>query len=365
MRIWLLLLLTLICCWLPLEAKGAGADRGKWAKPVKVVPATKQEVEYPVTSTGTLLAEADTDVSSEVDGIISEIHFEEGQEVKAGELLITLKDEEYKLKVEEAEAKLQQATANNYFAERLFERMEKLYNEGVVSLQDFDDQRLKLKQAEASVEAARATLSLARKDLRDTKIFAPYSGIISKKYVDVGEYIKEGDTKLLNIVKIDPLKVEFSVPEKYLSIVEEGETVTVGVEAYPRTIFKGEIYYINPKVVPETRRFQCYARIGNEERKLKPGLFATVKVEVGKNYSIVIPEEAIISEEGLSYCFLVEGQRTKKVLIKPGIKLEGGMQEVLEGVREGSLVIIRGQYVLLEGDKVEVEHFKVAKEEGK
>jgi len=342
-------------------------DKGERVKPVQVAPAIKQWVEYPVETSGTLLAEADTDVSAEVNGIISEIHFEEGQEVKAGDLLISLKDEEYRLKVEEAQARFQQTVADRYFAERLHERMEKLYKDGVVSLQEFDDNKLKLKQAEAAAEAVKATLDLAQKNLRDTKILAPFQGIISKKNVDIGEYIDKGDTKLLNIVNIDPIKAEFSIPEKYLSIVEVGETATLSVEAYPNAVFTGKIYYINPKILPETRRFQCYARIGNAERRLKPGLFVTVKVAAGKNYSIVIPEEAIISEEGLRYCFLVEGQRAKKTLIKPGIKLEGGMQEVLEGLGEGSLVIIRGQYVLLDGDKVkvEVEHFKVSKEEEK
>ena len=366
MKIWPFLILSLLCCCLSLEVMGEGrADKEKRVKTVQVVPAVRQEVVYPIVSTGTLLPEADTDVSCEVDGVVKEIHFEEGQEVRAGDLLITLKDEEYRFKVQEAEARLTQTTADRFFAEKLFERMEKLYNDGVISVQEYDDHKLKLKQAEANLEAAQATLDLAKKNLRDTKILAPFNGIISKKYVDIGTYVKKGDTKLLNIVKIDPIKVELSIPEKYLSMVEEGEVVTVSVEAYPKKVFKGEIYYINPKILSETRRFQCYARLANPEKELKPGLFVTAKVEVGTSYSVVIPEEAVVSEEGVNYCFLVEGRRAKKAALKTGIKLKDGMQEVLEGVKEGSLVVVRGQYVLLDGDIVEAERFKVAKEEVK
>lgn len=353
---------------------GLGAERpvkGERIKHVRVFFAEKQDVEYVAETTGSLAAEADTDISSEVDGVVSKIHFEEGDVVEAGDLLITLKDEEYRLKVQESEAKAAQAQANFIFAKRTLERMQELYEKGVISIQDYDDSELKFKQAEANLEDAKATLALAQKDLRDTKILAPISGIISKKMVDVGEYITEGDTKLLNIVNIDPIKVEFTVPEKYFPMVEIGSKVKVKVEAYPKEEFIGEIYFLNPKIRPETRRFECYARIENPEGKLKPGFFVIPQVVTARHPdAVIIPEEAVLTEEGISYYFLVEGQRVRKKTITPGIRLKYGMIEILDGISEGDPVVVRGQHILLDGDKVVSEPLKtsgkeIAKEEVK
>lgn len=363
MRTWPFLVLAFLCCCLSTEVMGEyRTDKGERVKPVQVAPAIKQEVVYVAETTGTLVAEADADVSTEVDGTVKQVLFKEGDQAGEGQLLVVLHDERYRLKVEENRAAVRHAEADLDLAEKTLKRKAQLSNEGVIPLQEYDDAIATANLSKASLETAQAVLSLAEKDLKDTQIFAPFSGLIGAKYVEAGEYVKEGD-KLFNIVKIDPIRVEFYVPEKYTPMVELGKTLNITVEAYPKEEFLGEIYFVNPKIKTETRRFQCQARIKNTDGRLKAGFFATSKIVLSKNPdAIVVPQEAVLEEEGLSYCFIVEAGRAKKVSLTPGIKLKEGMVEVINGIVEGTPVVVRGQHVLVDGDRVESRALKVAGE---
>lgn len=363
MGLRLLLILVFLCCCLSPEVMGEyRAGKGERVKPVQVVPAVKQEVVYVAETTGTLVAEADVDVSAEVEAKVKKLLFKEGDQAEEGQLLVVLDDEKYRLTVEENKAEVRHAEADQELARKTLERKVQLYKEGVIPLQEYDDALATANLTKAALETALASLALAEKGLRDTQVFAPFLGLIGAKYIEEGEYIKEGE-KLFNIVKVDPIRVEFYVPEKYLPLVEPGETISVTVEAYPKEEFAGEVYLVNPKVKTETRRFQCQARIKNTEGKLRPGFFTTARIVLSKNPdAVVIPQEAILAEEGLTYCFTIESGRAKKVNITPGIKLKEGMVEVTNGIKEGTPVVVRGQHVLVEGDRVEPKLFKVAGE---
>src|SRR3990167_2359220 len=306
MRIWPFLFLTFLCCCLSPEVMGEyRTDKGERVKPVQVAPAIKQEVVYVAETTGTLVAEADADVSTEVDGTVKKVLFKEGDQAGEGQLLVVLHDERYRLKVEESRAEVRHDEADVELARKTLGRKNQLYEEGVVSLQEYDDALATANLSKASLETAQAALSL----------------------------------------------------------VELGKTLNITVEAYPKEEFLGEIYFVNPKIKTETRRFQCQARIKNPDGRLKAGFFATSRLVLSKNPdAIVIPQEAILAEEGLSYCFIVEAGRAKKVSLTPGIKLKEGMVEVINGIVEGTPVVVRGQHVLVDGDRVEPKLFKVAGE---
>ncbi|MFQ5957028.1 MAG: efflux RND transporter periplasmic adaptor subunit [Candidatus Brocadiales bacterium] len=361
----LLILAVIFAMSLPKVAMGEYKPRkGEIVRPVEAFRAVTQDVVYMAETTGSLIAEADVDLRSELDGIVQKIFFEEGDEVEEGEALISLEDEKYRLKVAESEAKARKAEADMTLARKTLKRMIQLYEDGVISSQDYDDAVSKADLTEATRDTALATLELARKDLKDTQIIAPISGIVSKRFVDVGEYITEGTTDLLNIVDIDPIKLVFTVPAKYFSYVSIGQKVNVSIDAYPDEEFIGEVYYLNPKIIVETRRFQCYARIPNPDNRLSPGFFVIVRLPVATHPdAVVIPEEAVLSEEGVSYCFRVEDGRATKSIITPGIRLKGGMLEVVEGLKSGDYVVVRGQYVLVDGDRVEAGLFKLTERE--
>ncbi len=335
------------------------AEVGLRVRHVEVVRVTTEDVVYMEETTGSFLAEADVDIRSEVDGVIEEIFFEEGSEVKKGDLLIKLRDEEYRLKVATDMARKKEAEADYALARRSTGRMDRLYKEGVISAQEYDDSSSNAESKKAALESIHAVLAFAEEKLDDTSIVAPISGIVSKRFVDVGDYVSEGTTDLLNIIDIDPIKLEFTVPAKYYSYVKLNQDVSVSVEAYPYEEFTGKVYYINPKVAIETRRFQCYAKIPNPDGRLVPGFFVLVKLTVAEHRdAVVIPEEAILSEEGISYCFRVEDGGAVRTVVAPGIRLKDGMIEIMKGLKPGDSVVVRGQYVLSDGDRVEAKPFK-------
>ncbi len=360
-RLWVFVLLVIFLpitnYLLPITrtTNAQGQDIKKKARVVMAVPVKIQDVDYEVEITGTLLAENDVDISAEVDARVKKIHFEEGDEAKEGDLLVELDDEKYRLEVLESETRVKKAEADLEYARIVEGRKKRLYQDNVISSQEYDDALTQLHIAQAALENAIATLNLTKKKLKDTRILAPISGIITEKFVDAGEYVEAAD-KLLNIVKIDPIKALFFLPEKYAAEVVPGKTVTIKVDAYPNEAFTGEVYFVNPKVKVETRRIACYARINNPEGKLRPGFFVNARFVAERlKDAIVIPEEAVLSEDGESYCFIVEDETAKQVGLTIGWRLKGGEVVILKGLTPENRIIIRGQYVLTDGDAVRME----------
>ncbi|MEE9558372.1 MAG: efflux RND transporter periplasmic adaptor subunit [Candidatus Brocadiales bacterium] len=357
--------LTVLAFLLAFSLSGTAMAKDKQKRRERVVPveafkAITEDIIYTEETTGTLLAGVDVDVRSEIDGIVQEIFFEEGDRVKKGDLLVAMDDSEYRYKELENEGEVLKAKADLSLALKTFDRMKNLYKEGVISGQDYDIAEADVELKEASMKSAQAILSFAKDELNDTRIHAPITGIVSEKFIDVGEYVTEGSTDLLNIIDIDPIKLEFTVPAKYFSYVKVGQEVSVSVEAYPDEKFTGRVYYINPKIAIDTRRFRCYARIQNPDGRLSPGFFVLTKLPVATHLNaVVIPEEALLSEEGVSYCFRVEDGLAVRTVVVPGMRLKDGMLEIVKGLKAGDSVVVRGQYVLSGGEKVDAKSFVI------
>ncbi|MGR3309405.1 MAG: efflux RND transporter periplasmic adaptor subunit [Candidatus Brocadiales bacterium] len=333
---------------------GQERNRKKRVRNVKAVIVKVLDVDYEIKITGTLLPENDVDVSAEIAARIKTIHFEEGDKVQEGDLLVELDDERYQLEVLENEARKKKAEADLEYAKTVEGRTRKLYQDNVISHQEYDDAATQLHVAEAALENTIATLNLTKKNLKDTRILAPISGIISEKFFDVGEYVEEAD-ELLNIVKINPIKALFYLPERYAAEVVPGKTAKINVDAYPNEEFLGKVYFVNPKTKIETRRIACYARIDNPEGRLKPGFFINARfIAKSLKDAIIIPEEAILHEDGESFCFIVEDGVARQVYLTIGWRLKGGEVVILKGLTSENHVVIRGQYVLMDGDPVKM-----------
>ncbi|MGR3295558.1 MAG: efflux RND transporter periplasmic adaptor subunit, partial [Candidatus Bathyanammoxibius sp.] len=242
--------LTVLAFLLAFSLSGTAMAKDKQKRrervvPVEVFKAITEDIIYTEETTGTLLAGVDVDVRSEIDGIVQEIFFEEGDRVEKGDLLVTMDDSEYRYKELENEGEVLKAKADLSLALKTFDRMKNLHKEGVISSQDYDIAEADVELKEASMKSTQAILSFAKDELNDTRIHAPITGIVSEKFIDVGEYVTEGSTDLLNLIDIDPIKLEFTVPAKYFSYVKVGQEVSVSVEAYPDEKFTGRVYYIN------------------------------------------------------------------------------------------------------------------------
>ncbi|WP_246864478.1 efflux RND transporter periplasmic adaptor subunit [Spongiibacter thalassae] len=239
----------------------------------------RHEWEQYVDAVGTLVAVHGADLTAETDGTITEIAFESGQEVEKGQLLLT-----FDSAVEQGELARLEAQAELVEIER--RRREKLYKRGTISKSEYDAALAETNGAKAAVAAQRGRL--AKKVLR-----APFSGTLGIRRVAAGQYVRAG-TAIVTLQALDPIELDFSLPERLLNKVATGREISARIDAFPGERFTGKILAIEPKINPDTRNFDVRARLANPELKLKPGLFAKIRVQYGAARELlVVPRTAI------------------------------------------------------------------------
>lgn len=348
-------LLFTIYCFLSLSACKKKEVRVTEEKVINVqVQAVEKRALRPFIETiGTLNPYEEVTVSAEVDGILKDVKVDEGTAVSKGMLLSEIDDTDYNLDVKRAEAALRQADATLANTKLEYQRKEALYKEHLVTQQQFDDVSTRLSLAEAEIERAKATLSLAREKLRKTKVYSPLTGVIKEKKVSAGDYVKNG-TNLFVIIQNNPIKLNFTVTEKDVGEVKRGQDVTFKVDAFPDKEFRGKVSIIYPSLEEMTRTLQVEALVQNPGGLLKPGTFAHVTLYKGAaKDTTVVPVTSLLYEAEKVKVFVVEGDRAKEKMVRLGSKY-GEMMEIVEGLKEGELVVTVGQQNLSEGVKVNV-----------
>jgi membrane fusion protein (multidrug efflux system) len=357
LRIFLVLVILAAAGWYGLnywqekqgEASAAAPAAGAMgtAPPVSVVTeiAKAQNLDLSISAVGSLISGESAEIHAEIAGQIEKISFEEGQPVKEGDVLLQIDKSLIETEYSKAKAAYDAAAAT-------FERNDKLKESGYVSNQKWDIFRSDMQTAKSAVENARIRISKA-------SIRAPFSGIAGLRSFSVGDYAQTGQA-LTTINSIDPLKVEFSVPEKNYSDIKVAQKIHFTVDAWPKESFEGEIYAIDPSVDPQTRNFKVKATIPNPETRLRPGMYARIDVAtVTKPNVILIAEEAVMPQGNDNFVYTVEnGQATMKKIVL-GIR-EKGQVEVTEGLTEGTEIVTAGVMKLREGAKVVSESAKPA-----
>jgi len=292
-----------------------------------------------VSSIGSLVADESVVIRSELDGRIVEIAFDEGQPVKAGQLLFRLDDAIFQAQLREAEARLD-------LTRRTYERARTLRQKGAGSSENLDRALSEMRIAEASVELNKARLEKMR-------IVAPFAGTIGLRQVSLGAFV-EAKNELVTLVNLDSLKVEFRIPERYFRVVSEGGLIRAAPDALPGEVFEGRIYAIAPVVDINGRSVAVKARVGNPERRLRPGMFVRITLIVGERVdALVAPESAILQRGDGQFVYRIEDG--KAVLVKVGLGLrQTGRVEVVDGLRAGDTVVTAGQIKLRPGTPVKV-----------
>ena len=307
---------------------------------VVAVEARREPVVEGLSLVGSVTANEQLEVKSEVDGNVEKIHFTEGQPVEAGQLLVQLEEEKLALGVAEAEAnfKLSQAT---------YERSQRLLKDHLISQQEYD-------QVAATFAFNRATLDLRRRQLKDTRIVATFRGVVGARSVSPGQVISK-NTTLTWIVNYDPVKVEFNVPERFLGQLETGQDIEIGVASYPGRRFKGKVYFIAPYVDTATRTALVKAQIPNPDLRLKPGMFANLDLTLElRPGATVIPEAALsrVLDGNKAMIFVVDSNQTAQLRpVDLGVRMAGRV-EVLKGIAPGEQVIVEGLQKIGPGMKV-------------
>jgi len=320
--------------------------------PVEVTRPAFEEVEHTLDAVGSFFPEDEVTVGSEVDGIIKRLLVDEGSTVKQGDLLLEIDDEKLRLEVEESEAMLREGRARLEHSQATFKRMSSLFDQGVIGQQELDDARNQELMNRAGLENTQAKLSRFKKELGDTRVLAPMDGVVSERMVSAGEYVKIG-ASLFKIVDANPLKLSFTLPEKNTGAIRTGQKVRVTTRVYADQMFEGEVYFINPKMEAETRTIEVKARVDNSEYKLRPGYFVDVKVLLGRQRSLVLPESAVLVREGSVVVMAVAGGVISYKRVVPGVRFDGKV-EILEGITPEDDIVVSGRSEITEGTRVTI-----------
>lgn len=314
------------------------------ATPEKVVtveaePVAVDMVIDDIRAVGTLQANEAVVVSPEIAGRISRLSFTEGDEVKAGTVLV-------ELGATILEAELAKARSDLKLAESNRERAMTLARQGTGTLRSRDE-------AVAAHQVAEANLALAEARLEKATISAPLSGVVGIRSISEGAYVTPG-TPIVELVDIDPIKVDFRVPELVLSSVRVGQAIRVTVDALPDRSFEGEIYVVDPIVDANGRAVRLRALIDNPDRALFPGLFARVRIVVERrDNSVLVPESAVFATGGKRFVYRVDGGRARLTQIELGQRRPGQV-EVRHGLGPDDVVVTAGHQQIGDGTRVEI-----------
>jgi RND family efflux transporter MFP subunit len=210
-------------------------------------------------------------------------------------------------------------------------------------------------QSYRSLEAARARVDLARKAAADTVVRAPFAGIVAERFVGTGDYVSRG-TKVATVMRIDPVRVELTVPEQYLSQVRSGQAVRLTVDAYPNEIFTAKVRFVSPALKSDQRALTVEAVAPNPDGRLKPGLFATAQLQhPAAAPAILVPASAVETIAGTSRVYVIgAGEKVEERIVTIGEKV-GERVELATGVKAGERVAANPRGKLTDGARVQIE----------
>ena len=331
----------------PLWQKIAGGDApaaqppaaGGFAVPVEAVTVAIERVDLTIPAVGSLRSNESVVLSPEIAGRVVEILGEEGQAVTAGTPIARLDQSVYKAEIAEIEANLALSRAN-------FKRADELLKKSAGTARARDE-------AEAEMRVNEAKLASSNARLEKTVIAAPFDGVLGLRSVSVGQYLAEGDP-IFKLEAIDPLKVDFRVPEVYFGNVRIGQTIKVTVDALPGDPIAGNVYAIDPLIDEQGRAIVVRAAIANKDRRLRPGLFARVALVYNTIESaLLVPEQAIVPMGEDKFVFKVVDGKAVQTKVTIGERLLG-RAEIRSGLAAGDTVVTAGQLKIRDGAEVTV-----------
>jgi multidrug efflux pump subunit AcrA (membrane-fusion protein) len=391
--------------WSASQKRTVAKKPGRPEPLVQISPVTRKPLTYYLKTTGDIAPLMQVDLYAKVSGYLEKIDVHIGDPVRQGQLIAQVDRTEQLQKVKEVEAKVGQAkshlleletgTRNEELrqaeesvkqAQSRFEnvrlqreRVEALFQKQVISKREFDTANMDYKVAEAQLASSQQNLKLlqegARPEVREaaqgklkemeavlaqerirlqnSSLIAPFDGEVTRKYVETGALVSSS-TPIATIVHTRILKVVANIIEKDVPLIRTGMKARIRVEAYPDKVFEGRVERINSGLDLATRTIQAEVYIPNPNRLLKPGMFAKLEVVLSeKPQALVVPVEAVLEERGARFVFLVKGNQAFRKEVVTGIGEEKNL-EILDGVREGDQVIVRGQESTKDGATVRV-----------
>lgn len=322
-------------------AKSSSAVPATFVDVVTVQPSTRQDQ---VVATGSLVSIPGISVRPEISGRITKINFKSGDTVAAGDPLVEINPDLIKAQLAQAQARVQLTRLQ-------FERASKLYKTADISKNDFDI-------ALANYDAARAQVEYSQAQLRQVNIVAPFFGKLGLSQVNLGDYVNAGQSVIVNLQLLDPLRVDFSISEAYLGKVRVGQVVSLRTDAYPNETFTGKVEAIESLINQDNRTLNVRASVPNKDGKLLPGTFVESTLQFGlQQRLIIIPQTAVVYTPEANYVFKVVDGKAVKVAVVIGERDSDNII-IKSGIKEGDVIVTAGQLKIHEGSPVDITKSK-------
>jgi membrane fusion protein (multidrug efflux system) len=309
--------------------------------PVEAVTLKAQKLAAGLQTVGSLRADESVVVRPEVAGRIVRINFTEGARVQAGQPLFVLDGSVQQAALNEAAANLENSRRN-------VQRAGELAKQKLLASSDYD-------RAQATYGVDQARVASARTALSKMTLRAPFAGEVGLRNVSVGSFVTVGQD-LVTLVRLDPIEVDFSVPESALSQLQKGQKISITVDAFPSDVFGGAVTAIDPVIDPNSRSAKLRAQIANPDGRLRPGQFAKLQLDTGGNTTdaVLVPEQALMQDGSQRYVWTIVDGKAKKAVVRTGVRVPGAIQ-VTEGLKAGDQVITAGQTKPMMNDGLPVQ----------
>jgi membrane fusion protein (multidrug efflux system) len=318
-----------------------GGKSGGTRPPTPVVVSTPFEHEFAdrLEAIGTASANESVVIAARVTKQVGRVLFSDGQVVKAGDVLVELEDNEER-------AQLAQARATRSDAKLRFDRVADLASRGTESQSRYDEVRTALDAANARVEELEARLA-------DLRIRAPFSGVLGLREVSPGTLLKPGD-RITTLDDVERIKLDFSVPETFLSMLVPGLGVTTQVAAYPGRTFQGSVVAVDSRVDPDTRAIRVRAEIGNADHAIRPGMLLSIVLQANPERSLALAEQALVPMGSKQFVVVLDAEdKPSRVEVEIGRRVPG-LVEIRSGLSAGDRVVVDGATLIPPGGVVRV-----------
>lgn len=334
------LLFVLAACSKP-AAQNAGAGQfgpGGGNQPVAVVtaPVVRQPLALEIEAVGTALANQSVEITSKAANTVTAIRFREDQLVRRGDVMVEFDSTQVRAELSGAEAALAESKAQ-------YERSRQLESSNVLSRSQLDQIEAALKTNQAAVDVARARLS-------DTVIRAPFDGRTGFRNISLGSFVSPG-TVVTTLDDTSIIRLDFTVPQTYLSALERGLPIAARTTGLPGRTFDGKITALGARIDPVTRSITVRAELPNRDSVLRPGMFMTVNLSADDAPVLTVPEAALVPEQGSTYVFAVFDSQVEQRKVTTG-RRKPGIVEITTGLEEGDRVIVDGTLKVRHGSKV-------------
>lgn len=317
-------------------AMRGGGGQPLFANGFIIVPTSMSEL---ISTTGSLLPDEEVDLSFETSGKVVAIYFEEGTKVKKGDLLAKINDAPL-------QAQLQKLQAQRKLAEEKLFRQKQLLERDAISRESYD-------QVSTELQAIEADIMLIKARIAETELRAPFDGIVGLRLISEGAYTST-QTPIAHLVKVSPLKIEFSIPERYAGEVTPGYDISFVIDGI-ESKFTGKVYAVAPKVDMATRAIVVRAMYPNPNEELKPGRYASITLQLSKiENAVSIPTEALIPEMEGEKVFIYRNGKAEQVRVTTGLRTESRIQ-VRTGLNFGDTLLTSAILQLRQGIPVQLD----------